>query len=74
MPRPLRLLPTACLTLALAASAALAASGIFDRANAETFTIKGQTTTLTAEVITDFDEPWAMTFLPSGEMLVTTKP
>lgn len=29
---------------------------------------------LTATPIAEFDEPWAMTFLPDGRMLITTKP
>ena len=42
---------------------------------AETFTIEGsEGSLLQAEVIADFDSPWAMTFLPNGQMLVTTKP
>jgi glucose/arabinose dehydrogenase len=31
-------------------------------------------TVLQVESYTEFNEPWAMTFLPSGEMLVTEKP
>lgn len=39
------------------------------------FEISGtQGTTLRALAVTRFDEPWAMTFLPDGTMLVTTKP
>jgi glucose/arabinose dehydrogenase len=30
--------------------------------------------TLQASTVVEFDEPWAMTFLPDGTMLVTTKP
>lgn len=30
--------------------------------------------TLQASTVAQFDEPWAMTFLPDGTMLVTTKP
>lgn len=42
---------------------------------AESFDITGTGgVTLKASVITTFDEPWAMTFLPDGTMLVTTKP
>ena len=43
-------------------------------ANAASFEVKSKTTTLSANVVADFDEPWAMTFLPDGSMLVTTKP
>lgn len=31
-------------------------------------------TTLTATPVAEFDEPWAMTFLPDGQLLVTEKP
>jgi glucose/arabinose dehydrogenase len=38
------------------------------------FTIEGTAgTTLEAEVLNEFNEPWAMTFLPDGKMLVTEK-
>lgn len=41
----------------------------------ETFRIEGgKGTALNAQVVAEFDEPWAMTFLPDGTMLVTTKP
>ena len=41
----------------------------------EQFTIQGSNgTTLNAEAVASFDQPWAMTFLPDGTMLVTTKP
>ena len=44
-------------------------------ADAETFEITGKNgVTLNAKSVTTFDEPWAMTFLPDGTMLVTTKP
>jgi len=44
-------------------------------AAAETFQIAGKNgVTLNATRIATFDEPWAMTFLPDGTMLVTTKP
>ena len=53
----------ASLALALAASPALA------------FEIEGtEGTKLEATEVATFDEPWAMTFLPDGSMLVTTKP
>lgn len=42
---------------------------------AQTLEVTGsQNTTLRGETVTTFDEPWAMTFLPDGTMLVTTKP
>ncbi len=44
-------------------------------AAAETFEVTGTNgAVLAATRITAFDEPWAMTFLPDGTMLVTTKP
>lgn len=43
-------------------------------AKAKDFDIKGKTATLSAQVVATFDEPWAMTFLPDGTALVTTKP
>jgi len=43
--------------------------------SAETFSIKGTSgALLTAQSIAEFESPWAMTFLSSGDMLVTTKP
>jgi glucose/arabinose dehydrogenase len=42
---------------------------------AEAFEIRGNDgATLQATSVATFDEPWAMTFLPDGTMLVTTKP
>lgn len=42
---------------------------------ASAFEISGTAgSTLEASEITTFDEPWAMTFLPDGDLLVTTKP
>lgn len=43
-------------------------------ATAQSFEVKSKSTTLSADVVADFNEPWAMTFLPDGSMLVTTKP
>ena len=41
----------------------------------QSFEIKGSAgSVIKAEPMSDFDEPWAMTFLPTGEMLVTEKP
>ncbi len=58
------------LALALACGAVLTLSS----AKAD-FEITGNDgTNLQATEITSFDEPWAMTFLPDGTMLVTTKP
>ena len=42
---------------------------------AATFEVTGNNgATLWASSVAEFDEPWAMTFLPDGTMLVTTKP
>ncbi len=44
-------------------------------AQAQTFQIQSKKgTTLAAEPVARFEEPWAMTFLPNGTALVTTKP
>lgn len=44
-------------------------------AAAETFDVSGRNgVTLQASRVAEFNEPWAMTFLPDGTMLVTTKP
>ena len=44
-------------------------------ASAASFTIKGNAgNKLAAEEVASFRQPWAMTFLPDGTMLVTTKP
>jgi glucose/arabinose dehydrogenase len=42
-------------------------------AQAQSFEIGGTSRSLMAEVVTTFDEPWAMTFLPDGSALVTTR-
>jgi aldose sugar dehydrogenase len=47
----------------------------FAPANAADFELTGNNgATIRAAEITSFNEPWAMTFLPDGTMLVTTKP
>ncbi|RLQ87393.1 PQQ-dependent sugar dehydrogenase [Notoacmeibacter ruber] len=57
-------------SLALSTLIALPAS-----AQDDSFSVTGtEGTALAAEAVTDFDEPWAMTFLPDGTALVTTKP
>lgn len=56
----------ACLLTSVLAAAMPAA--------AQDFEIEGKSTTLSAEVVAQFNEPWAMTFLPDGTMLVTTLP
>jgi glucose/arabinose dehydrogenase len=44
-------------------------------ASAQAFTIEGtKGTRLNAQEVASFKEPWAMTFLPDGTMLVNTKP
>ena len=39
----------------------------------ESFTINGGDQAVSVTPVTEFDEPWAMTFLPDGTMLVTEK-
>ncbi len=52
-----------------------ASVGGLSPAEAETFEIAGKNgVILQATRVATFDEPWAMTFLPDGTMLVTTKP
>lgn len=59
---------------ALALAATVSAAGIMP-ATAQDFEISGSDgTTVSATSVATFDEPWAMTFLPDGTMLVTTKP
>jgi glucose/arabinose dehydrogenase len=44
-------------------------------ASAQAFTIEGtKGTRLNAQEVASFKEPWSMTFLPDGTMLVNTKP
>lgn len=44
-------------------------------AASDSFTIKGSAgSILKAEIYGVFDQPWAMTFLPDGKMLITEKP
>jgi len=62
------------LTIAFLAVAAIAAATLWAAA-AESFEIVGASgTRLEARAVATFDEPWAMTFLPDGNLLVTTKP
>lgn len=59
----------------LSAAAILAFMAGAPAAHAQSFTIKGDKgSTIKAQPVASFDEPWAMTFLPDGTMLVTTKP
>jgi glucose/arabinose dehydrogenase len=61
-----------------AAFAAVAAVGLVSQQQAgaaDGFEIVGDRgTQLAARVVAEFDEPWAMAFLPDGGILVTTKP
>jgi len=46
-----------------------------DSSSAAAFDVAGDTgAKLSATPVAEFDEPWAMTFLPDGSLLVTTKP
>ncbi len=64
--------------LATVLAAALGASlllGGCSTATADAFDIASDRgTTLHATKVAEFDQPWAMTFLPDGTLLVTTKP
>ncbi|MDX1580150.1 MAG: PQQ-dependent sugar dehydrogenase, partial [Alphaproteobacteria bacterium] len=52
-----------------------AAIGLTGPALAKSFEITGSSgSQVKAEVVASFDEPWAMTFLPDGTLLVSTKP
>lgn len=58
-----------------ALGAALALLAVMPAAHAQTFQIKSNRgTVLNAQALGAFDQPWAMTFLPDGRALVTTKP
>ena len=60
------------LKLSLALSAIFAASSAHSQTTS--FDVTGtQGTTVIAVALAEFDEPWAMTFLPSGRMLVAEK-
>jgi len=60
--------------LAFGSSIAVLLAGLQPLA-AQTFNIEGtQGSQLAAASVATFDEPWAMTFLPDGSMLVTTQP
>lgn len=44
-------------------------------ASAQSFTVESDRgNVLAAEPVAEFDQPWAMTFLPDGDLLVTEKP
>lgn len=58
-----------------ALTAIAAALALSSPAGAQGFTVESDAgTTLQAEPVAEFDEPWAMTFLPDGGLLVTEKP
>lgn len=52
---------------------AVAAAGTPGPAAARSFDVSSASATLTATPLAEFNEPWAMTFLPGGEALVTEK-
>ncbi len=55
--------------------AAALMAGCAPRVSAEDFEVTGSAgSVLRASSVAEFDEPWAMTFLPDGTLLVTTKP
>ncbi|MGB0749992.1 MAG: PQQ-dependent sugar dehydrogenase [Magnetospiraceae bacterium] len=59
----------------LAGAAALTLVAVWSPSWAEEFSITGTNgSRVQASVVTAFDEPWAMTFLPDGTLLVSTKP
>lgn len=63
-------MPASCRIVAFASAASLVFS-----ASASAFEITGSDgSIMEASSVAEFDEPWAMTFLPDGTMLVTTKP
>ena len=54
---------------------ATALAGFAIPAGAQSFTVESdQGTTISAVPVAEFNEPWAMTFLPDGSLLVTEKP
>ena len=61
--------------IALVMPATFVACGSWDAEQSVTFEIAGKNgATFQASTVAEFDEPWAMTFLPDGTILVTTKP
>lgn len=59
----------------LVSTAILVTGALLVATAAYAFEIEGnEGTILEAEVLNTFDEPWAMTFLPDGRMLITEKP
>jgi glucose/arabinose dehydrogenase len=50
-------------------------AGFSAPADAQSFTVESDKgTVISAQPIAEFNEPWAMTFLPDGDLLVTEKP
>ncbi|MEM7172306.1 MAG: PQQ-dependent sugar dehydrogenase [Pseudomonadota bacterium] len=65
-------MPNISLKLALALTTIIAASSAHSQTTS--FDVQGsQGTTIKAVAYAEFDEPWAMTFLPDGRMLITEK-
>ena len=59
-------------TLALALAALVGCSGATDTETPEV--VVGELVGFTTSMVANFDQPWAMTFLPDGRLLVTEKP
>ncbi len=72
--RSMSIAPTRAYMTLFASAVALCAFAA-GPALAQNFAIKGDKGgQITAQPVATFDEPWAMTFLPDGALLVTTRP
>ncbi len=71
----MKIIPKSIITFLSVSAVATVSAATSAAAAAETFSIKGTSgAVLSAEPVAEFNKPWAMTFLPSGDLLVTTKP